>query len=110
MNASACCPYCSSPLAACPHLLIVTGKPGEVLGGALAERLERLWAIIIWHVGDDPTIDPHGVYEQTWKDLLQRYSSEADLTIEGDSWTAICVADLGRMEAAVEECIPLDEV
>ena len=110
MNASACCPYCSSPLAACPHLLIVTGKPGEVLGGALAERLERLWAIIISHVGDDPTIDPHGVYLQTWEDLLRRYSSEGDLVIEGDGWTAIYVREPDRMEAVVEACISAEEL
>ncbi len=86
------------------------GKPGEVLGGALAQRLERLWAIIISHVGDDPTIDTHGVYLRTWRDLSERYATQADLMIEGHGVAAIYVADLGRMEAAVEACIPFDEL
>jgi hypothetical protein len=81
-----------------------------VFAGALAERLQRLWAIIVQHVGDDPTVDPHGVYEQTWKDLIQRYALEGGVTVEGDRWTAIYLADVGRMEAAVEACIPQDEL
>ena len=86
------------------------GAPGEVLGGAMAQRLTRLWEIIIGNVGDDPVTDPHGVYEQTWKDLLRRYSSEADLTIEDDGWTAIYLADVGRMEAVAERFIFADEL
>ena len=110
MDANKCCPYCGSPLAACPHLLICMARPVEALGGALAKRLNRLWQIIIEHVGDDPKVDPHGVYLQTWRDLSERYSAEGDLTIEGDGWTAIYLAEPDRIEAVVEACIPLDEL
>jgi hypothetical protein len=86
------------------------GRPGEVLGGALAERLERLWAIIVQHVGDDPETDPHRVYPQTWRELSERYSAEGDLTIEGDRWMAMYLQDPTRMEAVNEACISAEEL
>ena len=86
------------------------GAPGEALAGALAERLERLWAIIVQHVGDDPETDPHRVYLQTWRELSERYSAEGDLVIEGDGWTAIYVREPDRMEAVAERFIFADEL
>jgi hypothetical protein len=110
MDASNCCPYCSSPVAICPHLLIVMGLPGEIFGGALGERLQRLWEIVIMSVGDDPVTDKRGVYLQSWKDLRMRYSDEGDLVVEGDRWTAIYLQDASRMDAVVEACIAADEL
>jgi hypothetical protein len=110
MDANTCCPYCSSPVAICPHLLIVMGSPGEVHGGALAERLRRLWQLVIDHVGDDPRQDCRGAYRDTWFQLRGNYAVGADLAIEGDEWTAIFVADPCRMDCVVESCIPLDEL
>jgi hypothetical protein len=98
------------PVLPFPHLLIVMGKPGEIMGGALAARLPRLWQIIVQNVGDDLRLDPHQVYEQTWNDLLQRYSTEADLTIEGEGWTSIYVREPDRMEAVAERFIFPDEL
>ena len=40
MDPNHVCPYCPSPADACPHLLIAMGRPGEVMGGAMAERLQ----------------------------------------------------------------------
>ena len=86
------------------------GAPGEALAGALAERLERLWAIIVQQVGDDPETDPHRVYLQTWRELSERYSAEGDLTIEGDRWMAMYLQDPTRMEAVIEACISAEEL
>lgn len=86
------------------------GAPGEVLGGAMAERLAKTWKIIIEHVGDDPETDPHDVYAETWRNMLRRYSSEADLTIESDGWTAIYLAEPDRMEAVAERFVFADEL
>ena len=80
------------------------------MGGAMAERLVRMWRHIVDAVGDDPVTDAHGVFARSWRDLIERYATQADLLIEGDGVAAICVADLGRMEAAVEQCIPQDEL
>ena len=110
MNQTKCCPYCPSPLAACPHLLIVMGRPGEAVGGALAERLVRMWQIVIGHVGDDPVTDPHGIYEQTWNELFQRYAVEGGVTVEGDRWGAIFLPDPTRMQAVIEACISAEEL
>jgi hypothetical protein len=86
------------------------GRPGEVLGGALAERLTRMWQIIVQNVGDDPLLDPHQVYAQTWKDLIQRYAVEGGVTVEGDCWGAIFLPDPTRMDAVVENCISADDL
>ena len=86
------------------------GGPGEVLGGALGERLQRMWQIVIEHVGDDPLKDQHGAYRDAWSQLRTRYAAAADLTADGDGWTAIFVADPSRMDSVVESCIPLDEL
>jgi hypothetical protein len=110
MDPNHVCPYCPSPADACPHLLICVGRPGEVFAGALAERLQRLWAIIIEHVGDGPTVDQHGVYEQAWNDLIQRYALEGGVAVEGDRWGAIFLADPACMAAVIEACVPLDEL
>jgi len=40
------------------------GRPGEVIGGALVERLKRLKAIIMMSVGDEPTTDARRFYQQ----------------------------------------------
>ena len=85
-------------------------RPGDALGGALAKRLNRLWQIIIEHVGDDPKVDPHGVHLQTWRDLSERYSAEGDLTIEGDGWMAMYLQDPTRMQAVIEACIAAEEL
>jgi len=86
------------------------GRPGEVLGGALAERLTRMWRIIVQNVGDDPLLDPHQVYAQTWQGLLRRYSVQVDLAIEGDRWMAMYLQNPAQMEAVVDACISHDEL
>lgn len=110
MDANKCCTYCSSPVAICPHLLICMGRPGEALGGALSDRLRRMWQIIRESVGDDPSTDARGVYADSWRELRDRFAAEGDLAIEGDCWTAIYVADPARMGAVVEACISADEL
>ena len=110
MNPNSCCPYCIAPATICPHLLICMGAPGEALAGALAERLERLWAIIVQHVGDDPLLDPYQVYAQTWRDLIERYALEGGVTVEGDCWGAIFLPDPTRMQAVIEACISAEEL
>jgi hypothetical protein len=86
------------------------GRPGEIRGGRLAERLRRLWTIIVDAVGDDPVTDSRGVYQQTWVDLCERFSAEGDLVIEGESLTAIYVGDLARTAEVIESCIPASEL
>ena len=110
MDANKCCPFCVQPVDYCPHLLIAMGSPGETIGGALADRLKRLWGIMIVNVGDDPATDTRGVYLQSWKDLRERFSDEGDLVIEGDRWTAVYLQDATRMDAVVEACIAADEL
>jgi hypothetical protein len=110
MDPNRVCPYCSSPATACPHLLLAVEGPGQIFGGALAQRLTRLWEIIIGNVGDDPVTDPHGVYAQTWRDLIQRYALEGGVTVEGDRWAAIFVEHTARIGTVLEACIPLDEL
>jgi hypothetical protein len=110
MNPQNCCPYCSPASLTCPHLLIAIARPGEVRGGALTERLSRLWKIIVASVGDDPATDPHGEYQQTWRGLCERYASAGTLAVEGDGLTAIYLADPAGMDAVVEQCIPADEL
>jgi hypothetical protein len=94
----------------CPHLLLCVGRPGEICGGALAQRLRQLWQIILQNVGDDPAADPHQVYGQTWRSLLQRYAAEGDLMIEGNCATALFVEKAAEMADIVERCIPGDEL
>jgi hypothetical protein len=86
------------------------GKPGEVIGGAMAERLHRMWQIVIGHVGDDPALDARGVYADSWRELCDRFSTEADLVIEGESWTALYIQDATRMDAVLEVGIAADEL
>ena len=97
-------------LQSCPHLLLCGGRPGEIRGGALSNRLQRLWQIVVEHVGDDPLEDRHGAYRDAWGQLRIRYAAAADLTVDGDDWTAIIVADPARMDAVVEACISADEL
>ena len=110
MNQTKCCPYCPSPLAACPHLLIVMGRPGEAVGGALAERLVRMWQIVIGHVGDDPALDARGVYSESWQALCVRFGRASELAIEGDDWVAMFIKDVDQMDAVVENCISADDL
>ena len=110
MDPNRVCPYCSSPATACPHLLLAVEGPGQIFGGALAQRLTRLWEIIIGNVGDDPVTDPHGIYEQTWNELFQRYAVEGGVTVEGDRWGAIFLPDPARMQAVIEACISAEEL
>ncbi len=86
------------------------GGPGEILGGALGERLQRMWQIVVEHVGDDPSTDARGVYADSWRDLRDRFAAEADSMIESDRWTALFIADPSRMEDAMERCISADEL
>ncbi len=86
------------------------GKPGEVLGGALGERLRKLWQIIVDNVGDDPSTDTRGVYLQSWRELQALYAAQADLTIAGDDWIAVFVSEVAAMDSVVEACVPLDEL
>ena len=110
MDPNHCCPFCAAPEIGCPHLLIVMGLPGEVLGGVLSDRLHRMWQIVVEYVGDDPSTDARGVYADSWQELCMRYSDEGDLVIEGDRWTAIYLQDASRMDAVVEACIAADEL
>ena len=110
MNPGRCCPYCLEAASRCPHLLLCAGNPGEIFDGALAERLRRLWLIILQNVGDDPATDPHQVYGQTWRSLLQRYAAEGDLVIEGNGSMAIFVENAAGMASVVERCILADEL
>jgi hypothetical protein len=86
------------------------GGPGEVNAGALADRLRRMWRIIVDSVGDDPLSDARGVYADSWRDLRDRFAAEAALVIEGESWTALYIQDETRMDATVEACISADEL
>ena len=110
MNPSKCCPYCPSPAEPCPHLLIVMGKPGEVIGGAMAERLVRMWRHIVDAVGDDPVADARGVYSESWQALCVRFGRASELAIEGDDWVAMFIKDVDQMDAVVENCISADEL
>ncbi len=86
------------------------GLPGEVHAGALAERLRRMWQIIVDGVGDDPAADLRGVYSESWQELRDRFAAEADLVIEGDTWIAIYLQEPARMDAVVEACISADDL
>jgi len=86
------------------------GGPGEILGGALGERLQRMWQIVIEHVGDDPLSDARGVFADSWRELRDRLAAEADSMIESDRWTALFIADPSRMEDAMERCISAHEL
>jgi hypothetical protein len=110
MVADKCCPFCAPPVKSCPHLLVSMGKPGEVLGGALGERLQRLWEIVIMSVGDDPAADARGVYSDSWNELCARFGRASDLVIEGDDWVAMFIKDSDRVDAVVEHCIAADEL
>ena len=110
MVADKCCPFCAPPVKSCPHLLVSMGKPGEVLGGALGERLRQLWEIVIGNVGDDPAADLRGVYSESWQELRDRFAAEADLVIEGDTWIAMYLQEPASMVAVVEACIDADEL
>ena len=110
MNPGRCCPYCPEPSLICPHLLLCVGRPGEICGGSLAERLRQLWLIILQSVGDEPATDPHQVYGQTWRSLLERYVAEGDLAIEENGSTAIFVENATGMATVVERCIPGDDL
>ena len=110
MDPNRCCPFCVTPVDSCPHLLVSMGRPGEAIGGAMAERLHRMWQIVIGHVGDDPALDARGVYSDSWRELRDRFAAEADLVIEGDRWTALFVADPSRLEDTLERCISADEL
>ena len=85
-------------------------RPGEALDGALATRLSSMWQIIVDSVGDDPATDTRGVYADSWRELRDRFSTEADLVIEGESWTALYIQDAPRLDAVVEACIAADEL
>ena len=85
-------------------------RPSEALDGALATRLSSMWQIIVDSVGDDPATDPRGVYADSWRELRDRFSTEADLVIEGEPWTALFVADPSRLEDTLERCISADDL
>jgi hypothetical protein len=110
MDANKCCPFCVPPVDYCPHLLIAMGRPGEVHGGALGERLRQLWEIVIGNVGDDPAADLRGVYSASWQELRDRFAAEADLVIDGDTWIAMYLQEPARMDAVVEKCIAADDL
>jgi hypothetical protein len=110
MDAGKFCPFCVQPIDACPHLLVSMGKPGETIGGALADRLKRLWRIIIVNVGDDPALDARGVYSDSWQELCARFGRATDLVIEADDWVAMFIKDADRVDSVVEACIAADEL
>ena len=86
------------------------GRPGEAIAGALAERLNCLWGIIMLNVGDDSTEDVRGVYAHSWRQLHWRFRREADYAVECDRWGAIFLPDPARMQAVIEACISAEEL
>ena len=110
MDPNRCCPFCAASETTYPHLLVCMGSPGEVGSGALADRLKRLWEIVIGNVGDDPALDARGVYSESWQELHERYRRATDLVIEGDDWVAMFIKDADRVDSAVEACIAADEL
>jgi len=107
MNPEIHCPHCLVPSDDCPHLLILLSRtPGQVLGGPLAPRMNRMWELIVEGVGEDPG----GVLDESWCNLKHQVAAEADQVVEEGGYASIFIQDPTRMEAVIEACFPIEEL